>query len=203
MRTAPGHLQTNKAGGALRSTRRIRRTPGRPSGSTVRLLKDPQRFALAVAYVLGTFGLGPRIAAFLALTIVDSDEPITIESLRDVLTVVSSEYRGQVSLEHRAFGLAQKLQRTMDRLNRRDRDWLIYSTAALTSLVHFVASKNQKGIETALKMLEGAGWLDVLARVHWRISKALQSNFPEFEERLSAAALRLLSKQLMQHEYRQ
>src|SRR5262249_50593905 len=141
-----------------RQTRAARRGPGRPAGSIVRLIKDEQRFTLAVAYALGTFGLGPRVAAFLALVLVESDQPVTIESLREVLVVVSSEYRGEIDFENRAHGLAQKLERTMGRLNRRDRDWLIYSTGALTSLVHFIATKNEKGVETTVKMLRGAGW---------------------------------------------
>jgi hypothetical protein len=181
--------------------RRGRVRPGRPPGSIVRLRKDPQRFPMAVAYAAQMFGLGPRVAAFLALTIIESEEPITIESIKDALFVVSSEYKGSVSLENRAASLARKLELTLSRLRGRDCDWLIYSVCALTALVHSTASQNEKGVETAIEMLKGAGWHDVLARFYWRVAAALKSNFPEFQNRLSAAALQLLSNQLKQNGF--
>jgi hypothetical protein len=173
--------------------RRERR--GRRKGSHAPLLKDRQRFTIAVWLAFVDF-FGPHESARLAIVLVEETTPITIETIENLLVVAAADYR-QVSLKEdfddRARALTRKVELIRGRASGHELKWLVRSSGAVRALVDFVAVGDVGGANRAIMLLEHAGWGDILEHVQGRIDAALRSNWPPFEGQLKAAGRRLLA----------
>ena len=88
---------------------------GRPVGSTVALFDDPERFALAAWWAFDQLGLGPYRAAYLAVLLIESNEPITAPTIEGTLTRMSTVWRERptTTFGRHADGLLRKARRVL------------------------------------------------------------------------------------------
>jgi hypothetical protein len=180
---------------ATHGRRRHRATRGR---RVLRLLDDPQRFALAVLAVLRSLGLGPYDAGYLTIVMIEQDGPILLQDLDGLLVVLSARHPPSAPpkisslFENRTDVLVRKLDRILGRASPAERDWFIQSTGLIKAFIYFAAADDSAGRGRVLDMLIACGWRDVLTQVGRRIDTGLPSNRPEFDGALSHASRRLL-----------
>jgi hypothetical protein len=164
---------------------------GRPEGSIIRLLDDPGRFEVAVAFAFTEcFGWRPYHAARLATFLIASTRPITTESMEGVL--LKSSMTHSTTIAGHEDRLRRKIPEVVDRANEREWAWLTMSSSLIFALVKCIAEGNSGGLHLTLKMLRQAGWSETLDRVAKRIDSSLRGNFPPAEGPLSRTAARLL-----------
>jgi hypothetical protein len=157
------------------------------------LLDDPQRFALALWVALERMKLGPIEAARLSSVLVESDDPIAIEAIANLLVVVSSTFDPKTTtLERHAEWMARKSRRIFERATDIERRWALQSAGAVEALIRFSAANNRSGMKRALALLDHAGWRDVIERLQRRVGGALRTNMPDFENELGRLGRALL-----------
>jgi hypothetical protein len=185
---------------AARRQRRLARKPqrGRPSGTFRALLKDPQRFSVA-AWLLFEPVLGPHVAARLAIVAIEENTPIELSTLEGAL-VTSAAYlppRGAaaVDFDEQARSLTAKAKLVASRATEDELAWLVGSSGALRGLIGFMAAGNWLGVEQARKLLQQAGWGDVLSRIGQRfdLPPDATSLRPFDKNRLRVGGRRLLA----------
>ena len=144
---------------------------GRPVGSRVRLLDDPDRFRIA-AFVTATDILGARPhAAAHTVGLMFSDRPLEVGALDDAIVRFSGQL-GYGTAKGQAGALVRKCQNM--RLKPLDTDWLATSTAMLAIVIR----GERPAIPLALDNLLARGWRDALINLLRRISEATASNRP-------------------------
>jgi hypothetical protein len=176
-----------------RRERRLQRQ-GRPKGSSVRLLDDEQRFSIAAWAAFGEMGLGPLVAAELALVLIESDGPVSIEDIDGVLVNASAKFTGRTTtLKKRADWLARKSRTAITQSNDLEHAWIVEASGVLRALIHFIAADNLSGAARSFDLLAQLGWEPTLTRLQRRFDAAVRTNLPPYEGKLSAAARRLLA----------
>jgi hypothetical protein len=152
----------------------------RPRGSIIPLMKDPQRFEIA-AWLALQVSIGPYRAARLVAMLVESNAPITIESIDGVLLNASTDHEIKTDVDSHFESLVQKSRLVMKRGTAEERQWLDGSTALIGSLVELFVQNSQTVWALAFdRLLDIPGWRDELARITKRLSGATRSNYPEF-----------------------
>jgi hypothetical protein len=155
------------------------------------LLKDNQRFEMALWLLFTEAGLPKYRAAYLAMLLIGPVDIAAAETIEDLLIVIrGTRQRYATDLEHRAERIRDKVYETVSRGVEAEVGWLSNSAAFLT-----IALTNLSAASTAaaLKELEALGWRAALRTVIERWTKAKRSNFPPHTERLSRAAAALLA----------
>jgi hypothetical protein len=183
-----------------RTRRRLQQKKlGRPEGSHVNLLRDPQRFFFAGWLAFTWMGLGPFVAGQLATVLIEEATPIAIEGIEGLLLAVSAPYAsadssGAVFDEH-VRTMVRRCRLTIGRATDRECEWLARSAGAIEGLLGALALGDAAGADRALTLLDRDGWPEVIERVRTRCDTALRSNVPPFDlDRLRAAGRRLLDQ---------
>jgi hypothetical protein len=150
------------------------------------LLKDDQRFEMALWLLFTEAGLPKYRAAYLAMLLIGPVDIAAAETIEDLLIVIrGTRHRYATDLEHRAERIRDKVCETIGRGVEAEVGWLSNSAAFLT-----IALSNLSAPSTgcAVKELEALGWSNALRMIGDRWTKATRSNFPPHTERLSRAA---------------
>src|SRR5262249_54349572 len=145
--------------------RSLRPRPGRPSGTTIPLERDPQRFEIAVWHGIHLDGHGPYTSAHWAAW-VTSKKPINIEDVEGLLTVAGTEIEFTASsLDNHIDGLVRKAESIPV-----DSDpWLHASALAIKAFILARRTRNMEMECHLLDVLLSLGWRDVIERLIARI----------------------------------
>jgi hypothetical protein len=149
------------------------------------LLKDDQRFEMALWLLFTEAGLPKYRAAYLTMLLIGPVDIAAAATIEDLLIVISgTRQQYATDLEHRAERIRDKVYETVSRGVEAEVGWLSNSAAFLT-----IALTNLSTASTAaaLKELEALGWRAALRIVIERWQTAKCSNFPPHTERLSRA----------------
>jgi hypothetical protein len=170
---------------------------GRPRGSMISLLKKPVRFEIAIFTMLySSFGFKEshkKIQAALLTVFLTASKPMSATVIDEVVlnlsTVRTSGFR------HARY-VVDQTETWQKNQTPEERDWMENSAAALGAFVLFSSAGNVMGQQYCLELLLKVDpeWKEIILRFSQRLLRALESNIPPHERKLSRSVQALVKK---------